>query len=234
MDTGEDLYRLQQLDSERDEKQRRLAEIQAVLEDDKALRAARKNVETAEKRGRKWQTKQRDLELEIESLSEKTSRSEKRLYGGKVQNPKELADLQAEISSLKRRRQSMEETLLDAMINREEAEDALDTATAHLRDLEARRAAQHEDLKAERDVLHQRLETLEQKRGQVVSRIDPRTLDTYERIRELKGGQAVAQIRGDGCSACGVTVAPSMVWRLREGEMIQCDTCRRLLVLRES
>jgi len=234
MDTGGDLYRLQQLDSERDAKHRRLEEIATVLKDDKALREARKRVEKAEQRARKWQTRQRDLELEIESLSEKMSRSEKRLYGGKVQNPKELADLQAEISSLKRRRQKMEDTLLEAMINREEAEDALTTARSHLRDVEARRAAEHEDLTAERRALRERLETLEQKRRQTASRIDPGRLSTYERIRELKGGQAVALIKGDGCSACGVAVAPSMVWRLREGELIQCDTCRRILVLKES
>jgi len=234
MDTGEDLYRLQQLDSERDAKQRRLAEIGATLEDDTALREARKSVKKAEERARKWQTRQRDLELEIESLSEKMSRSEKRLYGGKVQNPKELADLQAEISSLKRRRQRMEDTLLEAMINREEAENTLEAASDHLHEVEARRETDHQDLRAEREVLHRRLETLEQKRRQVASRIDARRLTTYERIRELKGGQAVAQIRGDACSACGVAVAPSMEWRLREGEMIQCDTCRRILVLRET
>lgn len=234
MDTGQDLYRLQQVDTERDDKEARLAEIAATLEDDSALREARKSVKKAEERARKWQTKQRDLELEIESLSEKMSRSEKRLYSGKVQNPKELADLQAEISSLKRRRQRMEDTLLEAMISREEAEDALDAASEHLHDVEARRETEHEDLKAERAVLQERLETLEQRRRQVVSRIDARRLTTYERIRELKGGQAVAQIRGDACAACGVTVAPNMEWRLREGEMIQCDTCRRILVLKES
>ena len=65
MNRGEALYRLQQLDSERDAKQDRLAEIQAALKDNSALRQARQAAEKAEKRALKWQTKQRDLELEI-------------------------------------------------------------------------------------------------------------------------------------------------------------------------
>jgi len=233
MGRGEDLYRLQQIDSERDAKKHRLSEIKATLEDDRALRDARRSVQEAEKRTRKWETRQRDLELEIESLVDKMSRSEKRLYGGKVHNPKELSDLQAEIESLKRRRRSIEDTLLDAMINREEAEAAFDTARKHVDEVESSRSTEHAELKAEQKAVGERLEELEQRRTRVASRIDDGSLATYERIRELKGGQAVAQIEGGACSACGVAVAPSMEWKLREGEMIQCDTCLRILVLRE-
>lgn len=234
MGRGEDLYRLQQIDTEWDAKHGRLAEIKAVLADDRALRKARKSLKEAEERTRRWQTKQRDLELEIESLSDKMARSEKRLYGGKVHNPKELSDLQAEIDSLKRRRQRLEDTLLEAMIKREEAQTTLDAANAGLEDEKSKRAKLEADLEEEREALKRRLEELARKRELVTSRIDASTLTTYERIRDLKGGQAVAEISGDACSACGVTVAPSLEWRLREGEMIQCDTCRRILVSREA
>jgi hypothetical protein len=230
MGRGEELYGLQQLDSERDANQQRLLEIEAALEDDRALREARRSVEKARRRVQTWQTKQRDLELEIESLSSKMSRSEKRLYGGKVKNPKELSDLQAEIASLKRRRQKLEDTLLEAMINREEAEDARDEAETHLEEVESSWTAQQADLRAERETLERRIEEIERKRDSVVPRIDAETLATYEKVRKRKGGQAVAQIRGDACSACGVTVPPSMEWKLRQGELVHCDTCGRILV----
>ena len=230
MGIGEELYRLQQLDSEWDADQRRLLEIGAALKDDRMLREARQRVKKAQERVQTWQTKQRDLELEIESLSSKMSRSKERLYGGKVKNPKELADLQAEIASLKRRRQKLEDTLLEAMINREEAETARGEAEAYLEEVESDRAAQREDLEEERETLEQRLEKIEQRRKSIVPQIDARTMEIYEKVRERKGGQAVAQIRGDACSVCGVTVPPSMEWKLRQGELIQCDTCGRILV----
>lgn len=230
MEGREKLLRLQELDNERDAALRRLTEIESALEDSRALEGARKRLVKAEKRALRCQTKQRDLELEIESLSEKMSRSEKRLYGGKVQNPKELSDLQAEIDSLKRRRQKLEDALLEAMINREEAESARDDARSHLAEIESEWSAQQADLKAERETLERRISEIEQRRRALTSRLNPETLQVYERVRERKGGQAVAQMRGDACGACGVTVPPSMEWKLRQGELIHCDTCGRIVV----
>jgi hypothetical protein len=230
MGTGEELYRLQQLDTERDVKERRLVEIEEALGNDRALREARHTLKRAQQRARTCQTKQRDLELEIESLSGKMSRSEKRLYGGKVRNPKELSDLQAEIASLKRRRRKLEDDLLEAMINREEAETAQDEVAAHLADVESNWETRQANLTAERQNLQKRLEEIEGKRKSTVGHIDASTLNTYERVRERKGGQAVAFIRDDVCSVCGVTVPPSLEWKLREGELIQCDSCGRILV----
>jgi hypothetical protein len=230
MTRGETLYRLQQLDSERDAKQDRLAEIEAALQDDTALREARQALEKAEKRARKWEIKQRDLELEIESLADKTSRSEKRLYGGKVKNPKELSDLQAEVASLKGRRQRLEDTLLEAMIEREEAERTRDKAYAHLEEVESIWSSRQADLKAERETLQQRLEEIQERRQAVVPRIDLGVLATYERLRQTKRGQAVARIQADTCTACGVTISPSAEWKLRQGELVHCDSCGRILV----
>jgi predicted nucleic acid-binding Zn-ribbon protein len=230
MTRGEALYRLQQLDSERDAKEDRLVEIEAAFKDDIALREARQAVEKAEKRARKWQTKQRDLELEIESLADKASRSEKRLYSGKVKNPKELSDLQAEVVSLKGRRQRLEDTLLEAMIEREEAEGTRDKAHSYLEEVESIWSSRQADLKAERETLQHRLEEIQGQRQAVVPRIDAGVLATYEKLRQTKRGQAVARIQADTCTACGVTISPSAEWKLRQGELVHCDSCGRILV----
>lgn len=230
MTIGEALHRLQQLDSERDAKEARLKEIEVALQDDIALREARQALAKAEKRAREWATKQRDLELEMASLAEKTSRSEKRLYSGKVTNPKELADLQAEVASLKRRRQRLEDSLLEAMIERERAEEILDEARAHLEEVETTWASRQADLTAEQEALRQRVDEIEQERTPIVRRLDAGVLATYARLRQTKGGQAVAQTRGDACAACGVTISPSAEWKLRQSELIHCDSCGRLLV----
>jgi hypothetical protein len=221
---------LQQLDSEHDAKQDRLTEIEVALRDDTALREARQALEKAEKRAREWQIKQRDLELEIDSLVDKTSQSEERLYSGRVKNPKELSDLQAEVTSLKGRRRRLEDTLLEAMIEREEAEETRDEARAHLEEVETIWSTRQADLKAERETLQQRLEEIKQERDAVVPRIDADVLATYEKLRETKGGQAVTRVRDDTCTGCGVTISPSAEWKLRHGELIHCDSCGRIIV----
>jgi hypothetical protein len=231
MSRGEDLYHLQQLDSERDARQHRLMDIESALKDDRALREARRALDTAKKRAQEWYIKQRDLELAIESLLGKMSRSEKRLYGGKIKNPKELADLQAEIASLKRRRQRLEDTLLEAMIEREEAEETRDEAHATLEETASVWSTQQADLKAEQEALSQRLKEIQHERATIAPQIEAEVMATYESLREQKGGQAVAAVRDDTCTGCGVAISPSAEWRLRQGEVCYCDTCRRILVL---
>ena len=230
MTRGEALYRLQQLDSERDAKEARLTEIRTALEDDSALREARERLEKAEKRALEWQIRQRDLELEIESLVDKVSRSEKRLYGGKVKNPKELSDLQAEVASLKGRRQRLEDTLLEAMIEKETAEEARREAREHLEEVESVWGTRQADLKVEQELLQKRLKEIQGKRSATTPRIDADVLADYEKLREIKGGQAVAHVRDDTCAVCGVTISPSAEWKLRQGELVHCDSCGRIIV----
>jgi predicted nucleic acid-binding Zn-ribbon protein len=231
MSRGENLYHLQQLDTERDTGRRRLVEIEAALKDDRELREARRSLETAEERARKWTIRQRDLELEIQSLADKRTRSEKRLYGGQVKNPKELTDLQAEVASLQRRRQRLDDTLLEAMIEREEAEEARDQARIALDQAESDWTTRQARLKAEQGKLEQRLEAVQQERVAVLAGIEPTVVSTYESLRKQKRGQAVALVRDEICTGCGVTISPSVEWRLRQQELCYCDTCRRILVL---
>ena len=58
---------------------------------------------------------QQRLEHEIDSLSQKASAEEKRLYDGSIANAKELGSLQHEIENLKRRRSDREDELLGLM-----------------------------------------------------------------------------------------------------------------------
>lgn len=230
MTREENLYRLQCLDSERDVKQRRLVEVEAVLGKSDVLQQARQALETMQKQVKKWTQQQRDMELEIQSLSDKIAHSEQRLYSGAVKNPKELTDLQAEAASLKRWRQKREDDLLETMIEREEAEAARSEAQAHLDETESRWLAQQADLTTEREELRARLAEIEQAQAKLLPHIETSDLSTYRSVRSRKGGLAVVQERDDACGGCGVTLSPSLEWRLREEKLVHCDNCERIIV----
>jgi len=210
MTKGADLYRLQELDSEKEVKQRRLAEVEAALEDESELQRARQALESAKEYAQRMMIQQRDLELEVEGISDRISRSERRLYSGKVTNPKELSDLQAEAASLKRRRQKREDDLLEVMIEREAADDARAQARAHLEEVESRRADQQVALRSEREELQARLADIEQERAELLPRIEADDLAAYRSLWERKGGLAVVQVRDGACRGCGVTISPSV------------------------
>jgi len=230
MTTGANLYRLQCLDSEGDEKQHRLAEVEATLGESEALRQARRALERTQSLIRKWMLRQRDLELEIQGLSDKISRSERRLYSGEVKNPKELTDLQAEVAALRRRRKNLEDDLLEAMIEREEAEATHGRAQEHLDETQTQWSAQQADLLAERERLQERLAEIEQARAKLLPSIEADDLATYQALRRRKGGLAVAQVRDGACGVCGVAVSPSLEWQLRQEGLGYCSNCERIIV----
>jgi predicted nucleic acid-binding Zn-ribbon protein len=230
MTKGADLYHLQCLDGEGDALQRRLAEVEAALGESEALGQARQALEHAQALIQKWALRQRDLELEIQGLSNKTSRSEQRLYGGTVKNPKELADLQAEIAALRRRRQRLEDALLETMIEREETEAARAQAQEHLDRTRACWSAQQADLMAEQEMLQERLAEIEQARVKLLPSIEAGDITVYQALRRRKGGVAVVQVRDGACGGCGVTISSSLKWQLRQDKLVCCDNCERIIV----
>jgi predicted nucleic acid-binding Zn-ribbon protein len=230
MSRGEALYKLQLYDSEGDAKRNRTAEIRAALGESEALKQARRALETAQARGQKWAARQRDLELEIRGLEDKISRSENQLYGGGITNPKELADIQAEVASLRRRRLALEDKCLEAMIEREEAEAEENQAKHQLDEIEAHWSAEQADLMSEQGALEERLAELKQERTGLLDMIGADDLATYENLRRRKGGLAVTQARDDTCGVCGYAVSPNLKWQLREEGVVTCSNCERIIV----
>lgn len=230
MSRGEYLYRLQCLDSEDDARKRRLAEVEAALRESEALREARRAVERAQVQARKLTARQQSLELELKSLTDKLSSSEQRLYSGVLRNPKEMTDLEAEVAALKRRRQKLEDDLLEAMIAREEAEEMLRGEQQRLERLEADWSARQAELTAEQQTLQQRLEELKQAREDLLPHISKDDLSIYQSLRRRKGGLAVVTLQGDICGGCGIAVSPALKWQLRQEGIGYCSNCERIIV----
>jgi predicted nucleic acid-binding Zn-ribbon protein len=122
MSQTQQLLQLQEIDTSIRQKKTRLAEVLHAQKESAELLAARQSADSAAAELQNWQSQRRDLNLELDSLNTKAKRSEQRLYSGNVKNPKELSDLQNEIASLSRRRSTLEDEILEAMIMIEEAE----------------------------------------------------------------------------------------------------------------
>ena len=230
MTDADALYQLQCLDSAADKKRDRLADVEVSLGGNEAIQEAQGGLDEATATAQRWRRQQRALELDVQGLSDKIAGSEKLLYGGTVGNPKELADLQAEASSLRRRRQELEDNLLEAMVAYDEANGAQEQAQEKLDDLEAQWQIQQVDLTREHQQLLTEIEQSEHQRASVVPRIDPGVLGAYRDLRQRKRGRAVALERDGFCGVCGITIPPSDVWELRHNKLVQCSNCERFIV----
>jgi uncharacterized protein len=205
---------------------RRLAEVNenlAELEADLQI-ANRKNADATRDQER--------LEGEIELLDQKVAREERRMYSGNVANPKELSSLQAEVESLKRKKSSMEDELLDVMERKEQIGETVQSLGAE-REEAARESAELtakvEGLTGEID---SELKVHQSERVEVASTIPDDLLALYDKLRGTKNGVGAAALEDGTCQGCHTKLPAKEVERVKtEGGLQRCDNCRRILVV---
>lgn len=171
-------------------------------------------------------------ERDVEQVRTRIDRDRGRLDAGQVSAARELASLQSEIESLRRRQGDLEEVVLELMERRE-------TLTARL-----------DELTAERDRLGTDLTTVAARRDAIISEIDEQAgqasgqrkeiasevpadlLKLYEQIRDSRGVGA-AMLRAGRCEGCHLTLNTVDLNQIRSSapdEVIRCEECRRILV----
>jgi predicted nucleic acid-binding Zn-ribbon protein len=223
------LYRLQQLDDEIRDDNKRLAVVIRLQKESQELLEARARAAGAAEELRTWRTRQNDLNLEFRGLTDKIKRSEDRLYSGLVKNPKELADLQHEVESLGRRRGVLEDDLLEAMITVEESQEEDARATESLGQIQEEWEQSQIDLRDEQATLTERLRELQADRERQLDNIPPQDLSAYEREAKRPGGLAVVLLRNGRCLGCQVTVPANLAKLVDQGQLVKCDSCGRIL-----
>jgi uncharacterized protein len=224
------LYRLQQFDNQLDRAQFRLKEIEAALNDDETIRKAEQHLQevsdtlqTARKELRKAEQDAQDQRIKIEQ-------TEATLYGGKVRNPKELQDLQNEAAALKRYKGVLEDRQLETMIVVEEAETAVQAATANLKDVRTEFERQHSLLTDEQANVLKDVSRLGTERQAAAGSISSEDLNLYNQLRQQRRGVAVAKVNAGACSACGTTLNAALLSAARTATQItRCSACGRIL-----
>lgn len=231
MTQAEALYHLQEIDLNITQSQKRLAEIATALSNSQILTDARNQVQSSQNTLTPLQTKVRNLELEIQTNTEKIRSTDERLYSGRVQNPKELQDMQQEIQSLKHRNQELEDVLLEAMLNVENMEAELQQKQATLEQLTAQWENDHQHLLDEQQKLQASVEKFRQQREGALPPITPETLKVYTTLRPRKNNQPVALLIAGSCSVCRVEQDMAIIGEVRKGQKLTyCVSCGRILV----
>jgi uncharacterized protein len=224
------LYRLQQIDTQLDRAQARLQAIQKTLEDDIELRQAREQAESAEARHKSAQQALKQAEVEVQAQRIKIEQVESGLYGGTVHNPKELQDLQNDSAALKRHLATLEDQLLEAMLEVEAAESAIQSARSGLQVAEARWMEQNRSLHEEQKGLQKEIETRSTERSAASSTIPADVMNLYVQLRQQRRGVAVASISDNACEACGSTLTQAHIQTARSpGQIARCPSCGRIL-----
>lgn len=229
------ILHLQELDSSID----RLVARSEELEEGEELRAAGLKVQELEDRVGEirlaldsQRREQERLETEVASLDAKVGAEERRLYDGSVANPKELASIQAEVSSLRNRKGRIEDEVLEQMERREEMEGRLPPLESELAEARENLANLDSELAEELGQTKQSLAELRGEREALTLEFDEELLELYEDLRAQKRGIGAAALENGVCSGCHQKLSPLELERIKHAEGIRrCEYCRRILVL---
>ncbi len=224
------LYRLQKVDSQIDRARAQLETIRKTLENDVELRNALSQVETVQAEHYRTSNELKNAEAEAQAKKIKIEQTEASLYGGGVQNPKELQDLQKDIVSLKKHLVTLEERELEAMFNAEQAEKQLREAKTALEIVQAKSGNEHKKLLNDQAELMKDLERLREEREASSSPIEANLISIYEDLRKQKRGVAVTAISEDTCSSCGAPLNAALQQNAKSAKQLaHCPSCGRIL-----
>ncbi|HEY5982809.1 MAG TPA: C4-type zinc ribbon domain-containing protein [Anaerolineales bacterium] len=224
------LLRLQKVDSRIDQLEAQLAEIRAELENDQAVAARRSDVSAAEAALLQVEDARGEAERLAKSQRIKLEQAEASLYGGRVQNPKELEDLQADVLSLKRHLATLEEAELQRMIELESAETGYQNARTALEHALVASGGEHSRLALRESELARQLADTQAERAAAISPIAERAVEEYQGLRRSRRGVAVIEINENACGACGTILTPALQQSARHAmEIVHCPSCGRIL-----
>lgn len=171
-------------------------------------------------------------EIEVEQVAERIKKDENRLNSGQG-SPKELEQMQHEIGTLAKRKADLEDGELEIMIRFDAAKAKVETLKsdeAGLRQLEVELKARHE---AASKSLNDEIASELSKRNDHSPKIDKALIDLYEKIRSSSGGIGAAQLVGNTCDGCHLSITPIELEKIKsqpEDEVVRCEECRRILV----
>lgn len=126
----------------------------------------------------------------------------------------------------------LEDEILDTL----EKVDAVQVAIRKLEDeVSAARAEEgriSNETNAARAGLEARIVDLQAKLSQAETCVPGDFLLSYRRLVQAYGAGALAEVEGNTCSSCFVSIPPQMTVQVRAGQIVVCKTCGRLLYLR--
>jgi hypothetical protein len=213
--------------------QKQIADIPNVTQNhENELRRIREAHEGRVARAKELANHRRSLEGQVDMNRSKLSRLKDQLMA--VKTNKEYTAMLHEIQVAEEQIRGEEDKILEIMEEMEDKEKDLKGAEKEM----LKKAAELQDsirkTNESAPLLGAELEKLQQEKVAMQSMIGQELLSRYRRIADARKGVALAEAKDELCSACHVRIRPQMYADLLRTDNIHaCDSCSRILFLRE-
>jgi uncharacterized protein len=203
---------------------KRLREVDARVAGAKAELEKSKAAQLATLKDRK------KYELDVEQWKERVRKYKDQT--SQVRTNEAYKALQHEVEVAEAEIAKAEDRLLEQMVASEEYDRRAKASERDLKEIESSAKAQRAKIEGEKGLTDKEVAGLEEERRRLLAAIPEDLSEHYQRIARKHDGIALAELRDEKCSACGMRVRPHVFQEMRRAnseEMFHCETCTRIL-----
>jgi len=230
------LLELQKIDIDIDEEEKKKRNLPLMIEGiNKEIQGLKDSLKNKNENYKNLQIKLKRIELDLTEKSNKISKHQEDLYGGKITDIKELKQIQKVIAHYKKDKDSIEEKILDLMEEMEDINKSINNFSENLKEKEKQFKKRKEEIDSAMLVIENNINSLNINRKGILSKLtDARLLKEYERLRKEKGGKAIIKVDGSVCPGCYLDLPSDAIYQLKKNrKMIICPNCSRILIWKD-
>jgi len=177
---------------------------------------------------RHLQKKKRQIEMDLDEMSEQIKKSKSRLL--EVKTNKEYRAILKEIEEKERLTSDKEDEALDILEEIEKLSSEIHKKRHAMEAIKKRHEKEKTKLEGKMVGLEKELAGLSIDRDSLVKHIDPKLVNRYNFIKQRRNGTAVVAVKDAICQACHMNIPPQVYNELQRGDQIMtCPNCQRII-----
>ncbi len=171
-------------------------------------------------------------EGEVEQVKRRAQKDQELLDSGTITSPKQLQDLEHEITSLARRQSDLEDDELEVMQQLEDATSTVNDLVSRDQELSNEELTLTEQRSASTSEINVERSDVSMRRNTVRAQLPDELIAIVDKLRQ-DSPIATARLRGNQCGACQLQLSPVDLKPILDAdpdEIVRCEECRAILV----